>query len=778
MFKNYLKTAFRQMMKHRQFTLLNLAGLSTGMACAVLIFLWVNDELRFDKFHANDPNLYQVMERAPFADGIHTAPGTPALMAETMRAQMPELKAATVITPPDWFPQVPLTVADKHVKAAGLFAGKEYLDVFTFPLLQGSASSALDGKDGIVITEKLARRLFHTTENVTGKMISWQIDQFKRTSIITGVLKNVPAASSLQFDFLLPFGAFKEMLGIQAPMAARGPFLTYVVLNDKAPVSAFNEKLSRFMGNGRDIFLRSYSGSYLYGNYVNGQQSGGRIGYVKLFSLIAIFILLIACINFVNLSTAKSAARMKEMGIRKSVGANRLALIGQYMGESLLMTLLALVFGLILVWLLLPAFNGITGKELALKPDAAIIGGLAGITLFTGIAAGIYPAFYLSGFRPVTVLKGNLQTGAGALWARKGLVVFQFALSVVFIVAVMVVYRQIGFMQSHNLGYDKDHVIYFDAEGRVPEQMETFLASMKNIPGVANASVMVGNVMGAPSVGKVWQKDTLLFRPFLLSYDMLELLDIRMAAGRTFSRELDKDRSGIIFNEAAVKAMGLKDPVGKIIDFGGQQVKVIGVTRNFHFQSLHEDIKPLFFQLENHGGTVMVKMKEGMEKKALAQAEALYKSFNPGFAFNYSYLDGTYQAQYIAERRVGALSRYAAALAAIISCLGLFGLAAYTAEKKRKEIGIRKVLGATVSNVVLMLSKDFMTAVMAAICLAVPVAWWLMARWLDGFAYHVGLGPDVFLLAAGGMVALTLATVSFQAVKAAVMNPVKSLRTE
>ncbi|NLR58808.1 FtsX-like permease family protein [Chitinophaga polysaccharea] len=789
MIKNYLKIAWRQLTKNKRFTTLNLAGLSTGLACTLLIYLWIHDELTFDRFHQHDQHLYQVMENKSHEKGIVTSGETPALLAETLVATMPEVAYAAVSTPPSWFPKAIMAAGKQNSKAGGIFAGKDYLRVFSYPLLQGNAQQVLQDKNGIVISEKLAQTLFHNAANAVGKTINWQFDVIKKNSIVTGVLKNMPANSSAQFDFILPFDAFKDIMNI-TQMDPQGPFLTYLVTKEGINVPAFNAKLSQYMtgisrgaGTPRQLFLQRYSNNYLYGDFENGASVGGRISYVRLFSLIALFILLIAGINFVNLSTARASDRMKEMGIRKTIGANRATLIFQYLGESMMMTFIALLIALLLVALLLPQFNLVTGKTLSLTPTPGMVLSILGITFFTGLLAGSYPALYLSGFNPLTVLKGKLPGATGQLLARKGLVVFQFTLSVLFMVAVITIYRQIAYIQSKKPGYDKDNVVYFDAEGKVAKEgMPAFLAAVKKIPGVVNASGMVGNLLGAPSMGYNWKgrgiDETILYRPVQVNYDMIETLGLEMAAGRPFSRNFGTDSFNIIFNEAAIKAMGITDPVGRVISFNGITTTIIGVVKDFHFQSLHETIKPQFFTLDFHNSKVMVKIKAGQTKAVLDKLAAFYQSYNPGFIFDYKFLDEDFQAQYVAENRVAALSRYFTGLAVLISCLGLFGLAMFTAESRRKEVSIRKVLGATVANIVMMLSKELLRAVLLAVLIGLPLAWYCMDRWLNSFAWHIQLGPGVFLLAGGAILGSTILTVSYQTIRAATENPVKSLKME
>jgi ABC-type lipoprotein release transport system permease subunit len=787
MLKHYCTIAWRHLVKNRRFTLLNLLGLSAGLSFALLIFLWVDDELHVDTFHQNNNRLFQVMENLSYEGGIRTSFETPASLAESLDSTMPEVEYAAVSTSPTWFRRTAVTAGEKNSRGATLFVSKDYLKVFSYPLLIGNKDQVLTDNSHVLLSESLARTLFQTVENSMGKTITWQIDQFKRQAVVAGVFKNTPVHSSVQFDVLLPFDVFSDMMQLPPGIIGPGPFITSLVLKKGTDTAQFNHKLLRFVRDRsnnpqRDMFIVPYAANYLHGQYENGVSQGGRITYVKLFSLIAVFIVLMACINFMNLSTAEASGRVKEVGVRKTVGARRSALVLQYLGESVLLCLMALVIAVLLVVILLPQFNAITGKHLGISAvNLRMAGYFLAITLLTGCLAGSYPAFYLSGFNAVAVLKGKWQPGSGGMWVRKGLVVFQFVLSAVFVIGVLVVYRQLAYMQHRQLGYDKEQVIYFDAEGRVPGNMDAFLNGIKNIPGVVNASSMVGNVIAAPSVNITWnnkgKNEVLLCRPFQLYYDMIETLGIHMAAGRSFSRAYSNDASRIIFNEAAIRAMGMENPLGKVIDFGGTKREIIGIVKDFHFQSLHEAVKPLFFLLDT-GGTVMVKMSAGAERQVLQRLEAFYKTYNPGFSFEYTFLSEDYRLQYQAERQIAALSKYFSALAVLIACLGLFGLAAYTAEKRSKEISIRKVLGASSGNIAVMLSKEFIRAVLVAVSIAVPLAWYIMHNWLNGFAYHIPLQADVFLLAGGFMLLVTLVTVSSRAMKAAWMNPVNSLKTE
>lgn len=771
-----LKTTWRRLIKDRQFTILNLAGLSTGLACSLLIYLWVHDEMNIDKFHQK--NIYQVMLNEFPGDRIATTEGTGINVGELVQKNIPGVEYTVTTTPAGWFRYFNLSWKDNTMSAKGNFVSKDFFNVFSCELVQGTKT--LEDKNGIVISEQLAQKFFGTADNAVGKELSWKWLTFGKPSIVSGVFRNFPANSTMQYDFLLPLAAWNDI--IPAFNTLTGPFNTYVVSKAGIPGRQLTDMLhANFKDQRTTSFTRSYADVYLYGKYENGVQAGGRIGYVKLFSIIAVFILLIACINFMNLSTAKASRRIKEVSVKKALGASRTSLVFQFLGESILMSLAALLIALLMVWALLPQFNQLTGKQLGF--DHRLIFSIVGIALLTGLVAGSYPALYLSRFKS---LKGTIHRSAGELWARKGLVTFQFTVSVVFIIAVMVVYNQVKFVAAKDPGYSKDNIICFDMHGRAAEKAATFLAALKDIPGVVNASSIEQQIIlpsYEPDGGVRWEgkntDDKIRFYQMPVNYDLIETLGISMAAGRTFSRNYTSDTASVILNEAAIKTMGIQDPIGKLISLGNRERRIVGVTKNFHFNSLHEEIRPFIFKLApQETMLVMAKIKAGEESATIQRISGFWKSFNPGFSFDYRFLDNDYQVQYASEKLVATLSRYFAGLAIVISCLGLFGLAAFTAERRRKEIGIRKVLGATVSNVVFMLSKDFLQLVCIALLIAFPLSWWAMTQWLQGFAYYVPLSVSIFFIAGSAIMLLTLLTVGYQAVKAALANPAKSLHAE
>jgi putative ABC transport system permease protein len=790
MIKSYFKIAWRNIRRDVQFTMLNLTGLAIGLTGSLMIYLWVNDELNVDKYNAKDAQIYQVLQNIPRENTIETGEYTAGILAKSMAAEFPEIAYATPVIPASWFSsQGIIKLNDAKLRAKGQFVGQDYFKMFDCNFLQGDKNTALADKHAIAISDELALKLFHTTHNVIGKTIDWNQNEFNGIYLITGVFeKNSPNVSE-PFDILFNFDLFVEKRPGMLNWGNSDPH-TFLLLKEGTNIAAFNKKIEKYMqskekNSTRSLFVRPFSDKYLYGQYENGVQAGGRITYVKFFVIIAIFILIIACINFMNLSTAKASQRMKEVGVKKVVGASRSSLIFQYISESILLSFLALILSAALILILLPAFNEITGKNLFLNFNWKVILSMIGITIFAGILAGSYPALYISGFNPVSVLKGKLRTSMGELWVRKGLVVFQFTLSVIFIAGVLVVYKQMSFIQSRNLGYSRDHVVHFE----IPLEMDSakisaaisFVNELKQMPGVVNAASYYHNLIGDHgSIGGFqWPgKDPTKefdFANLEVGPNFLETMNIKIKEGRNFSVNTSKE---IIFNETAIKQMGIKNPIGKTVKFWDQERQIIGIAEDFNFESLYQGVKPCFFQVYPVMPNVLVRLQGGNEKQTLERIQQAYANFNKGMAFEYRFLDDDYQALYTSENRVGILSRYFAGLAIIISCLGLFGLAAFTAQRRQKEIGIRKVVGATVANVAMLLSKDFFQLIIVALLIAFPIVAWGAKEWLASFAYRVGIGADIYILTALFIILITLFTVSYQAIKAALVNPVKTLKSE
>lgn len=668
MIRHNLLLIYRGFKRFKSTFIINLIGLSSGLASVLLIYLWVSDELSVDKFHDKDSRLYQVMERWDSGDRIQTLFESAGPVADALREDIPEVEYVAAVAPSSWagFDAFVLSVDEQNIKTTGQYVGKDYFNIFSYGLIDGDANQVLADKNSIVISAELAKKLFNTTEGVVGKAI---VFQHKQEFLVSGVFDKIPSASSVQFDFALSFEAYLDIAPWYLSWGNIGPHI-YVILKEGTDVNQVNDKISNLVsrknnGEGafRKLFLTSYSDNYLYDNYENGVQSGGRIEYVRLFSVIGVFILVIACINFMNLSTAKSAVRIKEVGVRKALGAGRKRLAIQYISESTLMAMLSLIVAIVLVALVLPGFNLITGKQLALIFDIRLAASMVGIVLFTGLVAGSYPALYLSGFNPVTVLKGKLHTSIGELWVRRGLVAFQFTLSIILIVSVLVVYRQIKFVQSKNLGYDKDNVIYFDVEGSVKENPEAFLSAVKQIPGIQNVASTTHDMIGHNwATGMDWEgKDPdklVMFQTMAVSHDFLETLDIEMKEGRFFSRSFGADTNKIILNEAAIKVIGFADPIGRKVN----DMEIIGVVKNFHFESFHTEVQPQYFILHRKKfappSLIMARIEAGKEAETVERLAKYYKAYNPGFPFDYTFLDDDYQAQYVAEQRVSTLSRY------------------------------------------------------------------------------------------------------------------------
>ncbi|MEI9920926.1 MAG: ABC transporter permease [Bacteroidota bacterium] len=788
MLRHNILLALRNFARYKSSFIINLIGLSTGLACTFLIYMWVTDELSVDKYSSNDDRLYCTMEFRKRATGIWTALSSPGPMAEALVTDIPEVEMAAQMT---WPREMTVSVGENNFTSTGRYCAKDFFKIFGTKMLAGDPNTVITDKSSVAISDKLAVTLFGSTENSIGKTILLQHEsEFK----VTGVFQSLPINATGQFDFVLPYQTFLDKNDWLASWGNTG-LMTIVLLKPGVDLQKLNAKLADFIKvktnndiTYRTLFLKKFSDLYLYGQYDNdGVLAGGRITYVKLFSIIAVFILIIACINFMNLSTARATRRMKEVGIKKVMGAARKGLIGQYMGESIITSFISLAVAVLLVYVFLPEFNSITEKHLTFQPLGTQVLWFIGITLIAGILAGSYPALYLSGFSPAAVLKGKLSGSIGEVWSRKGLVGFQFTLSIIFIVSIIVVYEQIKFVQTADVGYNKENVVFFGLNGALEDtkKQELIINRIKEIPGVLNASSMGHNLAGhnGGTHGVVWEgkdpEDRTEFERFMVNYDLIETLGIEMAEGRAFSKDFATDTSAIIFNEKAIAFMGLTDPIGKVVKLWDTDRKIVGVVKDFHYESLHEDFKPIFMVVDP-GSTwnVMTRFAAGKETEVVPKIEKLYREMNPGFDFSYQYLEENYKAQYGSEQRIATLSEYFGALAILISCLGLFGLASFTAERRLKEIGIRKVLGSSEMAIVYLLASDFTKIVLVSILIAVPISYFTSIKWLDGFAFKIALQPWYFIGA--GLIALIVAwfTVAFQAYKASRVNPTDCLRSE
>jgi ABC-type antimicrobial peptide transport system permease subunit len=793
MIKHWLLIAFRNMKKFRTSFLINFIGLSSGLACALFIYLWVQDELHFDKFHKNESQLYQVMELSKENGVMMVHDGTQGLLADAMAKDLPEVElAVSVMNAEKIGVKFDLITPAKTLKAAGSFAGKDFFRMFSFPLVEGNPATVMNDRNAIVISNALAKSFFGSSAAAIGKSINYEMFGKKYQTFVSGVFADLPPNNSMKFDFVLTHDVLINEIWTNGQKWWNTGPVTYLQLKKGTDTKQFDKKIRNFLTRyGQDdfltLFVRPYSSAYLFGTYEDGIQTGGRIEYVKLFTIIAFIILVVACINFMNLSTARASRRLKEVGIKKAVGATRRALIFQFLTEAMLMVLFSLLAACFIVVVLLPTFNNLTGKQIGFSVDANFILLLVCATLITGLISGSYPAFYLSGFNPVMVLKGRPKNSISELLARKGLVIFQFTVSLVLIISVIVVYRQMEYVQSKNLGYNKASTISFDKTGAIGANTDLFLDQLKKIPGVVNASTIqqklaqVGN--GSSTYGISWPGKPegldVDIAVRAVDYDLIETLGIQIKEGRSFSRAFGSDSTKLIFNEAAIKVMNLKNPLGTPIKMWDMDMSIAGVVRDFHISSLHEPIVPMVFMYRPRNTAIVIaRISAGAEKTTIGEIGKLFKKFNPENVFEYSFLDDEYQAQYISEQRVSVLSRYFAGLGILIMCLGLFGLATFNAEVRTKEIGIRKVLGATTSAVLLLLSKDFLKLVFIAMVVGLPIAWLVMNQWLAGFAYAITIGPQMFVVAVIAILAITLITISYQSLKAAMANPAKSLKSE
>ena len=792
MLENYFKTAWRNLVRNKAFSFINIFGLALGIACSLLIMLWVQDERSVDRFHANSKQLYQVYERH-YADGkVSASYPTQGLLAQELKKLIPEVQYASGFE----YAAAPGTrntieVEGKVNKMQGFFAGDDFFNMFSYPLLEGKASTALTSPASVAISREMSEHFFGSPRNAIGKMLKFEN---RESLLVTAVFENIPSNSSHQFDFLRSWTDFVSQNKWVNNWGNTSP-ATFVMLTKEANQQQVESKIKDFIyryqekgrGSTTELALQPYTEKYLHSTFKDGYIAGGRIEYVRLFTIVAFVVLLIACVNFMNLATARSAKRAKEVGLRKVIGALRSALIGQFIGEAILLTFFSVVIGVVIATLFLPAFNSLTGKQLNIPfTQPAFWASLAALLAITGIIAGSYPALFLSSLKPSKVLKGTLKFGWGATFFRQGLVVFQFALSIVLIVGTIVIYRQMNYIQTKNLGYDRENLLYMPIEGELITKYTLFKEQAERVPGV----VTISKMRNSPTViehhtGSIeWAgKDPNLsvsFADAVVGYDFVKTLNLNIKEGRDFSREFGTDSASYILNETAVSKIGYENPVGQTVSWGNRKGTIIGVLEDFHFNSIHQAIEPLIIRLdENWGwGTILIRTEAGKTKEALAGLEKLYKEVNSKFPFTYQFSDQEYDKLYRSEHVVSKLANIFAFLAISISCLGLFGLATFTAAQRTKEIGVRKVLGASVPNIAAMLSTSFLKPVTIAMLVAFPVAGYAMNNWLESFAYKIEIEWWVFGLAGLATVVIALLTVSYQSVKASLSNPVKSLRTE
>jgi putative ABC transport system permease protein len=788
-FTNYLKIAFRNLWRNRFFSGLNILGLSLGLACSLLIILWVRSEKNIDAFHEHGDRLYRIYERQYHDGQVDAGFYTPGQLAAEMKKVIPEVECSSGFA---WEDETTFQVGDKILKEKGNHADSDYFRMFSYPLLRGTAQTALNTPLSIAISRKMAYDFFGSPEKAMGKTVRFES---RKDLNVSAVFEDLGDDNSEKFDYLISWQAFLEDNKWAKEWGNNGPQTLLMLRKDADPL-ATEAKIRKFLVPYNkemdakfwiELGMQKFGETYLHSNFKNGRITGGRIEYVRLFSIIAIFILLIACVNFMNLTTARSVRRAKEIGIRKVSGAIRPVLIRQFLGEALLITAIAVIFSLILVLAFLPAFRQMTDKDISIPwtwPQFWL--GLMLITGVTGFVAGSYPALFLSSFQPIKVLKGSMKFSTGATWFRKGLVVFQFTLSIILIIGTIIVSRQINFVQGMNLGYDRENLVYIPLEGDLRDKFDLFKSECSRIPGVRQMTRISANPtnVGSSTGGVQWEgKDpnsAPQFTTASVGYDFIRTMNIQLVAGRDYSHDFATDSVGYLLNESALRLIGFQDPVGKPLTFWEHHGTIIGVMKDFHFQSLHEPIKPLILRLaqSNDNSNMLVRVDAARTRQALDGLAGISKKLNPNFPFAYKFVDEEYQKLYASEAVVRELSRWFAGLGIFICCLGLLGLAMFTAEQRKREISIRKVLGAGSASLFTLLSRDFVILVLLAFVIATPLAWWAMNSWLQNFYYRTPVSWWIFAVAGIMAILIALFTVSLQAVRAVMTNPTKSLRSE
>ena len=784
MFRNYLKIAFRNLFHQKVHSGINLLGLAFGLACTILIALWIQRELSVDNFHERRSELYRVLEHQRYDDNIFTFGATPGPLAEKLKTDIPEITHASRVT---WGQRSLLSYSGQSFYERGRYVEPDFLKMFTFPMWRGNKETAFDNPNNILITKELADKYF-IGENPIGKLV--KVDDIEEYTVV-GILENVPENSFLKFDFLVPFDNFLKRNQWLEGWNNNG-IQTYFRTSPEISSEKITEKIKGIVRENSEqdnveLLAHPMENWYLRWDFEDGKYAGGgRIESVKLFGIIAVFILLIACINFMNLSTAKSTSRAMEVGVRKVTGATRRMLAFQFLSESFVMATLAGIVGAAMASMALPYFNQLFDFELSLSSAGnGFWIGIAAVIIFTGLVAGSYPALYLSGFQPVKVLKGLMKTGSGAVRLRKVLVTAQFVITIFLIVSTLVVYKQIQFIKSKNLGYDKENLVYVPVNGTLWEKYDAVKNELLQLPEVTSVSSTNGLVhaWGNNTSNVEWEgkdpEQSILFQTIPVGYDFVETIGAILEDGRDFSKDFPSDTTNYIINETAAKLMGMENAVGEKLSLWDESGHIVGLLKDFHVGSFRSEQDPVILALRPWKNFIYLRLKPTEElNETLASIESIFKKHNPVYPFEYNFTDQEYEQLHSNEKRMGELAKVFAFLAILVSCLGLFGLAAFATERRRKEIGIRKVLGATVLSLTGLVSREFLQLVILALFIASPLAWWVISGWLENFSFRIDLTVWYFVFA--GILAIIVAfmTVGIQSIKAALANPVNSLRSE
>ncbi len=788
MLKNYLKVAWRSLIRNFSFSLINILGLAIGMASAILILLWVQNEMSHDRFHAKKDRLYRLNNRDSHNGEIWAWNNTPKPMVPALKQEYPDVEDAVRVNDARFL----ITVGDKHLNLDGIFTDPGFLTTFSFPMAQGQ-TSALNGNYNIVLTQKGAKKLFGD-ENAMGKVV--RLDSTDNFTV-AGILEDLPNNTAFDFDYLLPWTYMKK-LGWDDNYWGNNSVKSFVLLKPGVKQADFDKKIDYITikhsnpadgPNTTHVFTQLFSDTWLYSKSENGRYVAGRISMVRLFTVIAGFILLIACINFMNLSTARSEKRAKEVGIRKAVGAPKRLLVMQFIGESIMLAFFAGIIAIILVELSLPAFNNLVDKNIYIPFGNPVYWLIAiGFILFTGLLAGSYPALYLSSFKPVKVLKGTFKAANAQITPRKILVIIQFTFAVALVICTVVVVKQIKHAQQRDNGYVKDNLVYVPLQGDIDKHYDLIKSELlrKGVATAVTKSMSSITSRNSDGWGFSWPGSTkndekLDFVRMASDADFVKAMGVKLVEGRDIDiKAYPSDSTAILLNETAVKAMRLKNPLGQIVKSDGRNWLIVGVIKDFIYESPYEKVQQLIvFGPKAWFNGMHIKLNNQKPvAQNLSEIEQIFKENNPDYPFEYKFIDDEYARKFKNEQRIGSLAALFAGLTIFISCLGLFGLSTYMAENRIKEIGVRKVLGASVINITALLSRDFLKLVVISIFIASPIAWWMMNSWLQDFNYKISISIWVFAMAGLGAMSIALLTISFQSVKAAMANPIKNLRSE
>lgn len=790
MIRSYLLIAFRNIFRSKLFSAVNILGLTFGMGSALLIFLWVNDELGVNQFHSKVDRLYRVMENQTYNQGttvkVFTFDATPGPMAPAIKEKYPEIEMATRWT---WQVNPLLQYGEKSFKDNGRWVDPDFLLMFDFPIINGDRATALIEKNSIVLTESFAKKMFGS-EDPIGKLI---VMDTKDSYQVSGVMSDVPKNSSLTFDYLLPFPTYFDQNKSWLDRWDNNNTRTFILLKKGTNSSDFQEKVTDEVKRHNEqsnvkLFIQPFGETYLYGQFTQGVQDGGRIDYVRIFFIVAVFVLVIACINFMNLSTAQAGKRAKEVGLRKVIGALPRQLFRQFMGESFITVTLAAVLSILIAALVIPYFNDLTGKTLSLNLlDWKIVTIFVGLIIFTSILAGSYPAIFIAEFKPVQVLKGQLRSGKRASFFRKTLVVVQFVLSIFLIVSTIVVYRQMDYMQNKDIGFVRNNLFYSWMEGDMASKYETVRTRLLQSPGIESVTmstqlpINIGNSTGSLQWEGKSPDEDVLFSNMDVDFEFIQTMKMEMVEGRQFNRDIISDTVGYIVNETGAEKFGFKDGTAdKDLTMWDRKGKIVGVVKDFNFGSLHEAIEPMIMRVSPkvQWGCVLVRAKEGQTADALKSLEALAKEYAPAYPFKYSFLNQDWEEFYKAEGQRGKIFNSLAGLSIFISCLGLFGLSAFSAERRIKELGIRKIMGASVPGLLKLMATEFTMLVLVAAVIGCPVSWYFMNMWLENYAYHIDVGWSTLAAATLLCLFVSLATILYHSLKASMTNPAVSLRYE